>query len=799
MDRLWATLRVTIRTLAKTPGFSVAVIATLAVGIALETTILSAVNAYLFRSLPYPAADRLYQVSYAPQGERNPEGLEALDWRSLSNVIEHGIAWDLDMFYLTGGEHSERAPGAWITRDFMVGLGIQPAIGRAFLAEEFAPGGAQVALISHELWQTRFGGDTAIIGKRFNAYVSDRPEDPEAFTIVGVMPASFWHLNPFTRILTPLRGAATYPYMVRLRDGIPPSLAEQRIAELIRASGARLSPNWRVELTSTQVAYTRTIKPLLLAIGAAVTLVLLIACSNVTLLVLLRGIRRQKEIAVRLALGASRGQVARLLILESLVLCGMGVALGTALAAAINRSLAPTIEQQLGRRIPGGASAVSIDLTVLAMVLGLALVIGTVMALAPMIATRKSGLFSVLRSARGSDGVRAARARGLLVTVEVAGSFALLVGCGLMVRTIRSMLAVDLGIQPARVSEASLALREQSYPTERDRSVFYDRLLSDVRRAPGVNVAALSGPSPSVSFEPRPIRSETGDGVVHRAAVRAVSGDYVATLGIPVIRGRAIADSDREGGELVVVVSETLARLLQPTGSAVGMRVRMVERGANREDTATVVRTVVGVVRDVRQTPTDLELADTYIPIFQAADRYASMVVRSTQSSAEWSVALRRLAKGVDPDVNVERAQALAQLADAQLSRPRFLASLFAGFGVSAAALGVMGLYVVIAYAVKQREHEVAVRMAVGADAQRVFSLFMRDAGRVLVPGIVAGLIGAVGVGRLLATQLFGVARVDVVTLVATTMVLVAVCLVAVWRPARRAGRIDPVSVLRAE
>jgi len=295
MDGFWNALRVTVRSLGKAPGFTGAVIATLAVGIALETTILSTVNAYLLRSLPYPAADRLYQIAYGPRGAPTPDGLEALDWRSLSNVIEYGIAWDLDVFYLTGGEHSERAPGAWITRDFMEGLGIQPAIGRAFLPEEFARGGLQVALISHELWQSRFGGDSAIVGTRFNAYVSDRPEDPETFTIVGVLPASFWHFNPYTRILTPLRGQATYPYMVRLRGGVQSSLAEQRISELVRASGVRLSPNWHAELTSTQLAYTRTVKPLLLAIGASVTLVLLIACSNVALLVLLRGIRRQIE------------------------------------------------------------------------------------------------------------------------------------------------------------------------------------------------------------------------------------------------------------------------------------------------------------------------------------------------------------------------------------------------------------------------------------------------------------------------------------------------------------------------
>jgi putative ABC transport system permease protein len=798
MHRFRDELRVTVRTLAKARGFTVAVVATLGVALALETTIVSTVNAYLLRSLPYPGANRLYQVQYAAAGESTPDGLEALPWRSLSDIVEYGIAWDLDVFYMTGGDHAERAPGAWVTRDFMEGLNIQPALGRAFAADEFERGGPQVAIISNALWQTRFGGDPAIVGKQFNAYVSDRPEDPESFTIVGVMPASFWHLNPYTTILTPLRGAATYPYMVRLRDGIDPSLAERRIAELVRSSGARVAPTWRVVLTSTQDAYTRSIKPLLLAIGAAVSLVLLIACSNVTLLLLLRGIRREKEIAVRLALGASRGQVARMLIAESSVLCAMGIALGTGLAAIINRALAPMIEQQLGRRIPGGPSAVSIDVRVIAIVLVLGLLIAAVMSLAPILLTRRGGLFTTLRSGRGAAGGRR-RGRSMLVTIEVAGSFALLVGCGLMVRTIRSMLAVDLGIHSAHVTEASLALRERSYPTTHARALFYERVLAELRRAPGVAVAALSGPSPSVSFETRPIRAESNESAIHRASVRSVAGEYFRALGIAVIQGRALNDADREGGLPVAVISESLARRHWPNNSAVGSRVRMVERGANREDTATILRTVVGVVRDVRQTPTDAEISDTYIPLSQVADRYASIVVQSTVSSAEWSAVLRRLMKGVDPDVNVEPAKGLAEIVDSQLSRPRFLASVFAAFGVFASMLGVMGLYVVIAYTVKQREHEVAIRMAVGADARRVFSLFLMDAGRVLGVGIALGAVAAVGIGRLLATQLFGVTRVDVATLLVTAVVLVGACLVAVWRPARRAGRIDPVAALRAE
>ncbi|MGH7712827.1 MAG: ABC transporter permease, partial [Gemmatimonadaceae bacterium] len=239
MRQIAADFRLALRTLLKARGFAAAVITILALAIALETTVIAVVNAYLVRALPYPQSDRLYQVSYAGQNDPVVERLHALNWESLSDVVEHRIAWDLDVFYLIGGDHPEAARGAWVTPGFMQGLGIRPEIGRAFAPSEFAAGTAQVALISHQLWQGRFAGDTAVLGRTFDAYVSDRPNDPEVFTIVGVLPANFWHLNPYTDVLTPLR-AASYPYLVRLRAGVPPALAARRITQLALDAGVRL-------------------------------------------------------------------------------------------------------------------------------------------------------------------------------------------------------------------------------------------------------------------------------------------------------------------------------------------------------------------------------------------------------------------------------------------------------------------------------------------------------------------------------------------------------------------------------
>ncbi len=318
----------------------------------LSAAALIVVNAYLVRTLPYPSAQRLYNVRYAAPGASQPRGMEALDWAALGDAIEHTIAWDLDMFYLLGGDHAEAAPGAWVTPGFMQGLGIQPAFGRGFDAGAFVSGSPQVALISHRLWQSRFSGDPQILGRRFEAYVSDRPEEAEAFTIVGVLPADFWHVNPYTEVLAPLR-APTYPYLVRLREGVAPGDAAARMTALVRGSASGLTPDWRVEIVSAHEQYVTTIRPILRAIWGAAILVLLTAWANVAGLLLIRAARRRKEIAVRMALGAGGGAIARLLLLEGAVLGTAATVIGLVaggLADQRPRAADPTAARTIGAR-----------------------------------------------------------------------------------------------------------------------------------------------------------------------------------------------------------------------------------------------------------------------------------------------------------------------------------------------------------------------------------------------------------------------------------------------------------------
>ena len=796
MDSYIADLRLAVRSLARARGFTTAVVVTLSLAVALAATLAAVVNAYLVRPLPYPAADRLYSVSYARPGQDMPSGLSSLPWNAVADVVEHPISWDLDVFYMIGGDHPDRAPGAWVTPGFMEGLGIAPALGRTFAPEEYVPGGPQVALLSDALWRRRFGGDSGIVGRSFTAYVSDRPEDPELFTVIGVLSPGFWHLNAYTEILTPLR-APSYPYLVRLREGVNARAAEARLTALVGGGAAPQEDRQAVELRLVQAQYTQSLRPILNAIAGAVGIVLLIGAANVAFLAVIRALRRRRELAVRFALGAGRGRVARLLVTEALVLVGAAAALGIGLSLGLLRVLAPALEQQLGRRVPGGAAALSIDGTV-ALATGIVLLLLTVaLAAGPVLVTSRRPLFALLRRGKqsGAGSARGRRARAGLIAVEVAGSLALLTGCGLMLQTVVRLLSVDLGVQPARIITTGIGLRERSYPDATRRTAFYERLQAELDRLPGVAAAALSAPEPLHEFTAQPVGPEGTGGV---AGVRAVGPAYFAALGLPLLQGREFTAGDRGPAEPVAVVSETLARRLWPGRSWLGQVVQVRVAGITG-DTAMVSRRVIGVVKDAPQSPGDEELADVYIPLLQTSGRFAIMVIRTDGSPRQWLSELRVMMRGIDPDIPVAPVRALTDVAREQLARPRFLAALFAGFGGFATLLALIGVYGVIAYAVKQREHEIAIRIAVGADRPAIRRLFLREGGVVLLAGIVAGVPAALGIGRLLRAQLYGVESMDVTTSVAAALLLGAAGLVAVWWPCRRASATDPMLALREE
>jgi putative ABC transport system permease protein len=792
-------LRIALRTLIKARGFSGAAVLSLGLGITLCTLVLASVNAYLVRGLPYPGAERLNSVRYAPPGGDTPDDLERLDWPSLADVIEHPIAWDLDMFYLVGGSHPESAPGAWVTPDFIEGLGVRPALGRGLDASAFVAGSPQVALISHRLWQGRFGGNPDIVGQRFDAYVSDRPDEAETFTIAGVLPADFWHTNPYTDILAPLR-ARTYPYMVRLREGVSRAEAAARITALVRAGTPGLPPEWQAIVTSTHDEYVARVRPILRAVAAAAGLVLLVALANVAALLLVRSTRRQKEIAVRMALGAGRRAIARLFLCEALLLGAGATVIAVATSGLAMSALGPLIQRELGRPAPGGLGSFGVDGTVLGGAVACGLLTVIACGLAPLAASRRAGLLAGLQSGSRTttEGRSSHRTRSALIALEVAASLALLGGSTLMIQSVAGLVRSDSGIRPERVLSASITLRQRRYPDAASRLAFFERVPPRVAAIAGVESVALANSFPLQALRPMAIELHAPVRSTMEVSVAAVSSRYFETLGVPMTSGRAFTPSDRSGAEPVAIVSDALARRLAPDGRALGARLGVPEQDAGRR-TRTIVRHVVGIAGNVRQTPADEDLADLYVPLTQTGGRFAMMYVRTSGAPAGWLPQIRAAFQEIDPEIPLNSARPLQAAFDEQLARPAFLASLLAGFAAIAAMLALVGVYGVIAYAVRQREREIAVRIAIGAAPRAITALFVKQGSLVLLAGLLLGVAGAVGAGRTLESQLFGVGPGDPLSLGGTAAAFATAGFLALWWPARRAARTDPATALKEE
>jgi putative ABC transport system permease protein len=789
--------------IARNPGFTLVATATLGAGLTLSLTVVTVVNAYLIRPLPYPAADRLYSVGLATGGPGQPRGLADIDWTALDGVVEHRIAWDLDMYYLLGGSYPESAPGAWVTPGFLQALGLRAERGRALEAADFRPEGSTAVMISHRLWVGRFGSDPDIVGRTLKAYVSDRPDEPETLTVVGVL-ADFWHLNIYTDILGPLR-APSYPYLVTLRDGVDPGSAADRVTALVRNSRKGLPEGWRATLVPLQVRYVEEMRPLLKAVAMSAALVLVIACANVAVLLLARSARRRHEIAIRLALGASRGRLARLLAFEALLLGGMATALGLGASAVLTRGLAPLVEQRLGRRLPGGESALALDGTLLLVALAGGVLVTLVLTLAPLLTLWSTTVTPALKSGgRGiTEGRGTRRLRSALIACEIAAALALLVGSALMIQSSLQLLGTDPGFRASGVLTTSVGLRARSYPDAVNRADFYTHLLRRLDERTRGGLVALSDAWPLQQSRSARVESTDEYATVTEAGVVRVSAGYFATLGIPLRDGASFAEQDRAGGEPVAVVSESLAHRLWPVTRAVGQRLRISNSGGRESNAAGPLHLVVGVVGDVRQVDyddgqvqADAHQLDVYLPLLQDAGRFAFVYTRDFSDAP---AVLRLTVSNLDREASVGPPESLASALVEARNGPRQVAwvlSVFAGF---AALLALLGVYSVIAYGVRQREREIGVRLMVGADSRAVTRLFVKEGSPLVACGLAVGIMGAAALGEALRSQLFGVEPMEPSVLAATTTLFAICSWVALWWPARRAALVDPASLLRDE
>ena len=781
------------RGIARNPGFTLVATATLGAGLTLCLTVVTVVNAYLIRPLPYPTADRLYSVVLAGAGPDQPRGLADIDWRALDGMVEHRIAWDLDMYYLLGGAYPERTPGAWVTPGFLQALGLRAERGRVLEKADFTPGGPTNVMISHRLWASRFGNDPNVVGRTFKAYVSDRPDEPETLTVVGVL-ADFWHLNIYTDVLGPLR-APSYPYLVTLRDGVDPRSAADRVSALVRNSRQNLPEGWRATLVPLQARYAEEMRPLLKAVAMSAALVLLIACANVAVLLLVRSARRRHEVAIRLALGASRARLARLLAFEAFLLGGMATALGLGASGLLTRGLAPLIEQRLGRRVPGGESALALDGTLLLVALAGGILLTLVLTLAPLVTLRSTTVTPALKSGgRGAtEGRGPRRLRSALIACEIAAALALLVGSALMIQSSMRMLGTDPGFRASGVLTTTVGLRARSYPDAVSRAEFYARLLRRLDERTSGGSVALSDAWPLQQVRPIRVESAGEHTSLAEAGVVRVSAGYFATLGIPFRDGVSFAAQDRVGGEPVVVVSESLAHRLWPGARAVGQRLRI----SNSDDRATnaangTLHVVVGVVQDVKQVDyddgqvqADANQLDAYVPLLQDAGRFAFIYTRHFSDAPD---ALRLTVAELDREAAVGPPESLASALDEARNGPRQLAWLLSAFAAFAALLALLGVYSVIAYGVRQREREIGVRLMVGADPRAVTRLFVREGSPLVACGLAGGLLGAAALGQALRSQLFGVEPMDPGVLAATTALFAMCGWLALWWPARRAA-----------
>jgi predicted permease len=564
-----------------------------------------------------------------------------------------------------------------------------------------------------------------------------------------------------------------------------------------------LPDGWRATLISTQQRYVAAVRPLVLAVGAAAALVLLIACANLAVLLLVRGHRRQQEFAIRLSLGASPGRLVRALCLEAAVIGAAATIAGLMVSRAAVIALAPIIERHLQRRAPGGvAAAFGLDPAVWLAVIASGVVATLAFALAPVLMARHTSLSSASGGAgRGASEHRGARrTRSILIAIEVAASLTLLVGSALMIDSGIRMLRVDFGVRGEGVVITSVGLRDRSYPDAPRRRAFYERLIDRVALLDGVSEAAVGEWFPLQQTQPRPLQAEGDSGAVSvSASLFGASERYFATLGIPIREGRSFGELDRPGGEPVAIVSASLAARVWPGGGAVGRRLH-IPAAAAAADAQLVAHTVVGVAGDVKQSHGDPDVLDVYVPFHERASRFGYLYVKAVPhrtGPASASSAIRDAVASIDAEVAVAEARVLDELIDQERARPRFLAELLSGLAGLAALLSLVGIYGVVAYAARQREREIAVRLAVGADRRSITGLFVRQGGVVLASGLAAGVAGAAALGRVLESQLFGVAPGDPFVLAASAIAFAAAGLAAIWWPAHRAAGLDPAVLLK--
>ena len=796
-------LRYAVRTLGARPGFTAIAVLTLALGVGANAAIFSVVDGVLLQPLPFPDADRLVAVWEDHQGRGGPEqewtGAAGFrDWRAESRSFAGMTAYVGWRPNLTGRDEPERLEGGQVTPEYFAVLGVEPALGRAFLPEEEGVGAPRVVVLSDELWRRRFAAEADLLGTAISL-------NGEPHTVVGVLPPGFRAPLIGGELWRPLqldpaagdRGNYFLRVIARLKPDVALETARADMAGVARGIAERF-PDEKEGVTSALVPLHEqlvgNIRPALLVLLAAVGLVLLIACANVANLLLARAAARGREISVRTALGASRWRVVRQLLTESLVLAGGGGGLGLLLGiwgTDLLKRLAPPGSPRI--------EEVGVDLRVLGFTLAVALAAGLVFGLAPALQASRPDLAGSLKERAGGAGHGARRLRGALVMAEVALALTLLVSAGLLVKSFSRLLAVPGGFEPESVLAANLVLSSADYPESPAVAGFFAQLLERLAARPGieatgaVSVAPLSGADTDTSFiiegrtPPPPGREPT-------AWYRSVTPGYFQALGIPIVRGRGLTDADREGAPQAVLVNQAFVRQHFPHEDPLGRRIRP---GGDDEMPWS---TIVGVVGDVRHRGLDqAPEVELYLSHAQFSARSMTLFVRTAGDPLRLAPELAAEVRALDGNLPVAGVTTMEAMVADSVAVPRFTTVLLAAFSAVALLLAAIGIYGVGAYSVAQRVQEIGVRMALGAGRREVLRLVVGQGMAPTLLGLGIGLAAAFWLTRAMSALLFGVSPTDPATFAAVAAALAAVALAANYLPARRATGISPVEALRGE
>ena len=808
MQTLLNDLRYAARRLLRSPGFTVLAVLTVGLGVGATTVMFSAVNGVLLKPLSYPEPDRLVMIRGATRAQPGRPGVisypDYRDWRQESRSFETMAALRPADVTVAGPGGPERIQGARVTASFFQTLRVAPAVGHLFPADVDRPGGEPVVVLGHGLWR-RLGADPALVGRSIT--LSGQPH-----TVIGILPQSFRpprEVEP-AEVFAPLaldgealeqRGNRSLVVIGRLRSGVSVDQARAELAAVaLRLEKEHVDSNTGVgammeSLHADTVGELR--QPILVLLGA-VAFVLLIACTNMANLVLPRALARQREVAIRAALGARRSRLVRQLLTESILLGVMGGVTGLALAhwgLGALVSLAPASTPRL--------FDIALDGRVLGFSLALSLATGVAFGLAPALSASRTDVQTALHESGRSPRLARHPVARLLVVAEIALSLVLMAGAGLLLESFRRVLSVDPGFDPHDVLTLAVSLPGTRYPRPDQRAGFYAELLERVRTLPGVISAAAITPLPlgadggiatRFTVEGQPA---SAPGQKPRAEYRAVTSGYFETMRIPLKKGRTFDAGDRREAPAVAVVNETLAAQVMPGLDPLGQRIR-IGIGTDESDPRTFE--VVGVVGDVRPSGRHVPAPpEIYVPHPQQSWSWMSLVVRTSGDAGALAGALRREVAALDSEQSVYSVRPLLELLSDSLAARRFIMALLGAFALIGLALATVGVYGVLAESVERRRGEIGLRLAVGADPGDMLRMVLGQAARLATAGVSLGLVAAFALTRVMQGLLFGVGATDPATFAAVAGVLAMAALLASYLPARRAARLDPAALLREE